>query len=276
MAGKKGQKEWKGKRAMSVWHGTEAVCLVLGLACIFYYIIIVGYAGITADFAWIWLVGAAFLFAIAGGMFAQERHPTAVLSGVLRAAWILMAIGILVIGFSGAHIFAGMRQKPEQNLPYVIVLGAQVQGMKVSKALRKRLDCAAKYAKENPDTVFFLSGGQGDGEDITEAEAMYEYLCKAGVDAGRLRKEDRSTTTWENLKFSNELLPLHTEPVGIISNDFHIYRAVQMARRQGYEDVCGIPSPSDAVMQPHYVLREAFAVLAATARGKMRICLSPK
>lgn len=80
-----------------------------------------------------------------------------------------MAIGILVVGFIGAHIFAGMRQKPEQNLPYVIVLGAQVRGTKVSKALRKRLDCAAEYAKENPDTVFFLSA-VGDGEDITEAK----------------------------------------------------------------------------------------------------------
>ena len=93
----------------------------------------------------------------------------------------------------------------------------------------------------------------------------------AGIDAKRLRMEDRSTTTRENLKFCNELQSLHTERVGILSNDFHIYRAVQMARRQGYEDVCGIPSASDALMQPHYVLREVFAVLAATARGKMRI-----
>lgn len=256
---------------MSIWHSTEAVCLVLGLICIFYYIGIVGYAGITADFARIWLVGAAFLLAIAGGMVAESRHHMAVLANLLRAAGILIAIGILVVGFIGAHIFAGMRQKPEQNLPYVIVLGAQVRGTKVSKALRKRLDCAAEYAKENPDTVFFLSGGQGDGEDITEAEAMQEYLIEAGVDAKRLRMEDRSTTTWENLKFCNELQSLHTERVGILSNDFHIYRAVQMARRQGYEDVCGIPSASDALMQPHYVLREVFAVLAATARGKMRI-----
>ena len=265
------QQEQKGKRAMSVWHGVETVCLILGLVCIFYYIVIVGYAGITADFAWIWLVGAAFLLAVAGGMFAESRHHMTVLANLLRAAGILMAVGIVVIGFIGAHIFAGMRQKPEQNLSYVIVLGAQVRGTKVSKALRKRLDCAAEYAKENPDTVFFLSGGQGDGEDITEAEAMHEYLLEAGVDADRLRMEDRSTTTWENLEFCNELQPLHTERVGILSNDFHIYRAVQMARRQGYEDVCGIPSASDALMQPHYVLREVFAALAATVRGKMWI-----
>ena len=267
----KKQKEQKGKRSMSVWHGMEVVCLLTGLACIFYYIVIVGYAGITADFAWVWIAGAAFLLAVAGGMFAEARQHRAVLVGLLRAAWILMVIGILVVGFIGAHIFAGMRQKPEQNLPYVIVLGAPVRGTKVSKALRKRLDCAAEYAKENPDTVFFLSGGQGDGEDITEAEAMYEYLIEAGVDADRLRMEDRSTTTWENLEFCNELQPLHTKRVGILSNDFHIYRAVQMAGRQGYGDVCGIPSASDVLMQPHYVLREVFAVLAATVRGKMRI-----
>ena len=100
---------------MSIWHSTEAVCLILGLICIFYYIGIVGYAGITADFAWIWLVGAAFLLAIAGGMVAESRHHMAVLANLLRAAGILIAIGILVVGFIGAHIFAGMRQKPEQK-----------------------------------------------------------------------------------------------------------------------------------------------------------------
>ena len=88
---------------MSIWHSTEAVCLVLGLICIFYYIGIVGYAGITADFAWIWLMGAAFLLAIAGGMAAESRHHMAVLANLLRAAGILMAIGILVVGFIGAH-----------------------------------------------------------------------------------------------------------------------------------------------------------------------------
>lgn len=255
----------------NIRHGIEAGCLLLGIACFVYYIMIVGYAGITADFAWIWIAGAVFFLAMAGGGFMEARHPSAALSWLLRAAGVLTILGILVVGWIGAHIFAGMRQVPKQNLPYVIVLGAQVRGTKVSKALRKRLDCAAEYAKENPDTVFFLSGGQGSGEEITEAEAMYEYLMAAGIAASRLRKEERSTTTWENLEFCSELQSLHQESVGILSNDFHIYRAVQMARRQGYEEVCGIPASSDALMQPHYILREVFAVLAATARGKMRI-----
>ena len=79
---------------MSIWHSTEAVCLILGLICIFYYIGIVGYAGITADFAWIWLMGAAFLLAIAGGMAAESRHHMAVLANLLRAAGILMAMTV--------------------------------------------------------------------------------------------------------------------------------------------------------------------------------------
>ena len=168
--------------------------------------------------------------------------------------------------------------KRDRNHPCMLMFGFQnetlvkAEGAWTTDKLYHAVIEAPRYARAlSPDTVFFLSGGQGDGEDITEAEAMQEYLIEAGVDAKRLRMEDRSTTTWENLKFCNELQPLHTERVGILSNDFHIYRAVQMARRQGYEDVCGIPSASDALMQPHYVLREVFAVLAATARGKMRI-----
>ena len=227
--------------------------------------------GSLQTFAWIWLVGAAFLPRRSGGMVAESRHHMAVLANLLRAAGILIAIGILVVGFIGAHIFAGMRQKPEQNLPYVIVLGAQVRGTKVSKALRKRLDCAANVKKENPDTVFFLSGGQGDGEDITEAEAMQEYLIEAGVDASVCAWKTARRRRGKNLKFCNELQSLHTEKSGFLSNDFSYFTGpCQMARQQGYE-TSAASIASMHLAQPYYVLREVFAVLAATARGKMRI-----
>lgn len=95
---------------MSIWHSTEAVCLILGLICIFYYIGIVGYGrDICQTLRGLAGGRLAFLLAIAGGMVAESRHHMAVLANLLRAAGILIAIGILVVGFIGAHIFAGMR-----------------------------------------------------------------------------------------------------------------------------------------------------------------------
>jgi len=66
--------------------------------------------------------------------------------------------------------------KPRDNGDYIIVLGAQVKGTRPSRALRNRLDTAIKYLEENEHTKVIVSGGQGTGEDITEAQAMSEYL----------------------------------------------------------------------------------------------------
>lgn len=124
--------------------------------------------------------------------------------------------------------------------------------------LRKRLDCAKAYAEENPDTIFFLSGGQGSGEDITEAEAMYRYLTEKGVDGDRLILEDRSTSTKENLEFCSQIQDIKDKKVGVLSNNFHVYRAGLMAEKLGYQHVARVPAPSDDVMQVHYVVREDF------------------
>ena len=135
-----------------------------------------------------------------------------------------------------------MVRKPPADLDWVIVLGAQVKGRTPSRALKKRLDAAAKYAAENPGTRLILSGGQGSGEEITEAQAMYEYLQKNGIAPERMLKEERSTTTKENLEYSRSFVEPGAK-VGILSNNFHIYRALALAKRCGYEAVYGSRRP---------------------------------
>ena len=73
------------------------------------------------------------------------------------------------------------------------------------------MERAGEYLEENPETKAVLSGGKGTGEDITEAEAMYRYLEKKGISPERLLKEEHSTNTSENLKFSLEIKRKTTE-----------------------------------------------------------------
>ena len=56
--------------------------------------------------------------------------------------------------------------------------------------------------------------------------------------------------------------------VGIVSNDFHVFRAVHIAKAQGLNAV-PIPAPSSPGMYPHYMLREAFAIVKDLAAGNM-------
>ena len=145
-----------------------------------------------------------------------------------------------------------------QVYEWIIVLGAQVRGRKITDSLKRRLDSALEYLKEHPDVHVIVSGGQGNDEEVTEAYAMAQYLERAGIDCRRIIQEDASVNTLENLKFSRKLIADVDTPVGIVSNNFHVYRALRLAKKQGYAKPCGIPAKSDARYQVHYLVREFF------------------
>ncbi len=113
--------------------------------------------------------------------------------------------------------------KARENLDYIIVLGAHVDGTRMTLALLERTRRALLYLEENPGTRAVLSGGMGDGERISEAEAMYRYLTEHGIDGGRLIREERSTNTKENLDYSLELIGSTEPAIGVVTNNFHVF-----------------------------------------------------
>ena len=58
----------------------------------------------------------------------------------------------------------------------IIVLGAGLKGDTPSLALERRLEKAAEYMNKNGNAIAIVSGGQGKGETISEAQAMENYL----------------------------------------------------------------------------------------------------
>ena len=241
-------------------HVLQTGCLIVGILCLFYFTAILLYVGSTEWFQFVWLAAGILFLLLWRGLIYQNLHPESMIRYVTGAVLLLILAGMVVITLIGSRVVGTMRVQPEQQLDYVIVLGAQVRGTQPSRALRKRLDCALEYAKQNPDTIFILSGGQGSDEDISEALCMYTYMEENGMEPSRMIMEDRSTSTLENLKFSTAFCSKKTDRIGILSNNFHIYRALLLAKQQEYEQICGIPASSDAFMQPHYVLREICAV----------------
>ena len=233
-----------------------ALCIIMGGACLLYYLIMFFYIGRSGDFAWFWLLNAAvFLSAVWLRSLAQSWSR--VLAGILLAA---EGIGILLVIVLGLTILSAARTPEPQNMEYYLVLGAWVNGRQPSRALRKRLDKALSCAEKDPAARLILSGGQGDDEEISEAVCMRNYLTAAGVEEDRLILEDRSTSTRENLLFSDQLTGCGGARCGIISNDFHICRVMKLARKAGYRDCYGIAAEGDPVMELHYIVRESVAL----------------
>ncbi len=123
--------------------------------------------------------------------------------------------------------------KTKETSDVAIVLGCIVNGDEPGIFLRGRINTAYNYLTENPNTVAILSGGQGNGENISEAECMYNTLTAMGIDKSRLYIEDKSTSTRENFKYSVEVIKnnnIQCDKITVITNDFHEYRASAFAK----------------------------------------------
>ena len=179
-----------------------------------------------------------------------------------------LGLGIVCLaGIEAAVVFRGEADNSAVPVDAVIVLGAGVNGETPSAALWSRIRAAEDYLEIHPDVPVVLSGGQGAGEAISEAEAMRRALWKEdGAENARLLLEERSTNTAENFRFSKALLEewgldTGTATIAVVTNDFHCFRAHMIARRQGLKT---IDVPAELPwwwLTANYYLREAFAVV---------------
>ncbi len=234
---------------------------VLGIASVVYFGVYAVIIGLNNSFTYFWLF-FGLLLAAAGTVLGLCHHgrlhlPRAV--PVVFFACVVLFLG--VFGVTEGLIIRNAVEEPQKNADYIVVLGARVNGTRVTLNLKYRLDVALDYLIKNKDTKVVVSGGKGKGEDITEAKAMSDYLVKNGIKNDRIILEDRSKNTNENLKFTAELIGSKTKKIVIVSNDFHIYRAKCIAKKMGYTDVSGASAKTKPITIPNSFVREAFAVI---------------
>lgn len=149
---------------------------------------------------------------------------------------ITIILGFLGFSFLLSLILSEYNNTPDFNEEVVIVLGCGLKGDEPNSMLEKRLDKTIEYLNKNPNAMVIVSGGQGSDEPISESEAMRRYLVKNGIDISKIIKEDQSDNTYENIKFTKEVMKennLKPEKIVIISSKFHLYRAKDIAKRDG-------------------------------------------
>lgn len=160
----------------------------------------------------------------------RKKHPA------LRVLLCLLLAGVLCFAALEGVILAGSRTHIEGAPGTMIILGCQVKPWGPSELLLDRLDAALEYLEGREDVKIIVSGGQGKDEPTTEARAMRDYLVEHGIDAERILMEDRSHNTYENMAYSFALMEEAgidpAAPYIIVSNGFHLSRAVMLANRQ--------------------------------------------
>lgn len=235
---------------------SEAVLLA---AAGFFAFALVGYRTISVVLLAIALLTALYK------IIRRNEHKNVKTASILRNL-LTALLCIALAGFITVEIpiIAAARTDKNPKAPYLIVLGAGVNGTKPSLSLLNRLEAAREYLETYPDSIAVVSGGQGEGEHITEAQCMSDWLKQNGIAQDRIIMEAESSSTDENLRLSlKKIAENGGDPngkVAVVSSEYHLYRAKYMARRLGAEPLGVAGSTSYPVLMINYFIREAAAV----------------
>ena len=196
--------------------------------------------------------------------FKGERVKK-LIRGLKIFALVFLIVGAISFAAVQGLIISGWPDNEGIEAQCLIVLGAGLNGERLSYVLHSRVELAADYLLEHPDAVAVVSGGQGPGESIPEALAMKRYIVGRGVDESRIIMEDQSSSTLENLRFSKDKLEeygLDGKSVAIVSNSYHLFRAGKIAQSLGIEaQALGAPVPKIPLTPLSCYVREYFSVM---------------
>ncbi len=169
---------------------------------------------------------------------------------------------------------------PRYRQDFIIVLGAGLlNGETVTPLLARRIDCAITFYQAQKEhsaaPKLVMSGGQGADEKVSEAVAMKQYALEKNIPSEDILIETNSTTTFENMKFSNEIIQKQKKAAHVIfaSNNYHIFRAGMFARKAGLR-ADGIGAKTALYYLPNAFLREFIAIIAMNKKRHLVILLT--
>lgn len=178
----------------------------------------------------------------------------------------LCALGAVIAGFLGfcgynGAMMARYSDVPLEQVKCIMILGCQVKWDEPGGELLSRLNTALPLIEEHEDVPVIVTGGQGRGENISEAECMKQWLVSQGVPDSRIYTETASESTAQNFAYSAPILERLgiSDGIAVVTNDFHQYRAELCARRLGLS-TGHYSSKTRALVFPNYIIRELAAL----------------
>lgn len=200
------------------------------------------------------------------GIFNKKLSPRKNPKKALKIIYYVLVVGFsafsLLFAVESGFMINAALQTPSEDAT-LIVLGCSVYGERPSQVLSLRINAAGEFLLNNPESTAVLSGGQGEGEDISEALCMYRELVKMGVEPERLFMEDKSVNTRENIAFSSQIIEAEelSKNIAVVTNNFHLYRATLSVKAAGYSCDC-LSAYTPLTLLPTYVMREYLGILA--------------
>ena len=188
-----------------------------------------------------------------------------------------MVMGTIILSTKAA------KRIPAFDKDYILILGCQIKkDGTLTNLLKGRADRAIEFAKmqeeaSGKDIVFIPSGGKGDDEIISEAEAIRNYLVETGIDESCILVENKSANTFENLRNSMELIrkdgKADDPKIAFSTTNYHVFRSGVFASQQGIR-ADGIGAKTKRYFWINAFIREFIAALVSEWKIHFAIIIS--
>jgi uncharacterized SAM-binding protein YcdF (DUF218 family) len=176
---------------------------------------------------------------------------------------LIALVVFVVLGYfavTTALVTATMAKDERNRADAIVVLGAAQYNGSPSPVYRARLDHALDLWRSGVAPMMVFTGGRGvPGERFSEGGAGRQWAIDHGVPANRILIEESSRSTYENLRGVRKLLaPRRMHRIVLVSDPYHMFRAVEQARDVG---LVAHPSPTRSSPISGNPARTALAVL---------------
>ena len=270
MAEKRYKKKKRGAGPVSI------ILLMIAMVFLVYGTIVVMYLGTSNWFNFIWFIGAGVLIVLSF-LFSRDLGMPLVLRILLG---LMILVCVANFGIFAYHMIGAMSSQTDYDAKWVIVLGAKVNGTEPSKEFRERISKAAEYVRladaddglnrqDWPKVI--ATGGQGEDEGAPEGEVCAKVIKTFGISSDRVLVDNQSTTTLENFGYAKALIETSggscNDKVAVVTSGFHLYRAVQLARKEGFDNITCCGSTGLVSLLPHYIAREYAAYIKEVSLG---------
>ncbi|NLW70598.1 MAG: YdcF family protein [Eubacteriaceae bacterium] len=155
---------------------------------------------------------------------------------------------ILYLSVNALSICLYGRVDERRRADVIIVLGAAAYNGEVSPVYRERINHAVFLYNEGYAKEIILTGGMGEGNDISDSRMAALYAISMGIPQEDIFTEDFSKITRENLIYAKQIMEDRgMESAIVVSDPLHMKIAIFLAKE------CGISAYSSPTPTTRYI-----------------------
>ena len=154
---------------------------------------------------------------------------------------VVIVVAVVLIAGSNVYVYATTKKQVNASLEdadCILVLGAGVRNNKPTPMLNDRLEVAIQLYKDGKASKIIMSGDHGQ-EDYNEVGIMKTFAIENGVPSSAIFMDHACFSTYESLYRAKEIFK--AKKVIIVTQDYHLYRALYIGNQLGIEAV-GVPA----------------------------------